>query len=190
MNGGEKENAAVSGPAIEDAALNNEPTTRSSEIATEDQSCYDVNRAYESFHSSDSFVSKIYEVAPNANPRLHLEWQMIDRNSFIKIEHGLWKRSFPVPVQTAIDGKTGRPVFTACRLQDSEDLHGEPTLRYSAHWERNGWMASINIWVSKASGKLVQAVSQYEQGHCEFDFPVALETISYDRNLVLDAEAP
>jgi hypothetical protein len=165
-------------------------STKDAATETADRSCDEVEHAYEAFRNSDSFVTKIYQVSPNAGPRLHLEWQRIQGNSFIRVDNGLWRREASRANPGTDDQKDSRATFSDCRLQDSEDLHGEPTKRYAARWERNGWVATVHVWIGNQSGKFVKVISQYKDGHAEFDFPVALQTISYGQQVIFDAEEP
>jgi hypothetical protein len=136
-------------------------TTRDPSIGLEDKSCYDLNRAYERLNNSGRMTSNIYELYPNGNTRLFLQARVIDRRFFEKIEEGPWKGYPRLPIHTTIDALTGLPVLTACQYQGVETVIGEPALRYAADWRRNGWEASLDAWVSSASGKIVKTVSHY-----------------------------
>ncbi|PZM12088.1 hypothetical protein [Rhizobium tubonense] len=157
-------------------------------IGLEDKSCYDLNRAYERLNNSGRMTSNIYELYPNGNTRLFLQARVIDRGFFEKIEESPWNGYPRLPIHTTIDALTGLPVLTSCQYQGVETVLGEPALRYAAGWRRSGWEASLDAWVSSASGRIVKTVSHYRQGMAEFSFPVALQTMDYERSHAIEPQ--
>lgn len=166
--------------------------SRSSHLAFngEDKSCYAVNRAYENTRNSGRYSYTLSELQEDGHLRPYMEVRAIDNFIYSRIENGGWGEERRRPILTPFDANSGLPVFTSCKELDDAQTEEGLALHYSAYWHRYKWRATIEIWISKTSGKFIKTIRRYDQGAGDLPFPVSVEIMDYDRGHAIKPMVP
>ncbi|MGV1867600.1 MULTISPECIES: hypothetical protein [unclassified Rhizobium] len=173
--------------AAEFAAIAEEDdrATRDANTTLEDNSCEVVNRAYDKMVNTGRWSTDSFWLYPNGNTVLFLHTVYFDRRRFSQRDGQGWLNHERL-VRSSIDPSRNTSVFRACEFHGVETVRGEPAFFFTADWQREKETASIEIWISKASGRFVENILHYRPKLAWSDVSDVWQTMDYDRAHAVD----
>jgi hypothetical protein len=132
----------------------------------EDPSCDLVNRAYERTFNGN-LATRIYSVEPNGAADLLETYRLVGSASYDRTSLGTWHKRYR-GFQSTVDGIGA--VFRNCEFVSHQDYGNIPTQSFRGDWARLGYNASVEVWISEVSGKVIKTVRRFN-GKSPHDFP-------------------
>ncbi len=153
----------------------------------ENPSCEILNRAYMRTVNSGRYSVDYYEPKENGKEVLRSQGRFIGRSYHYRFDSRLWNER-QRPLLTTIT--MGRPVVQDCVRLDDEDVDGVPSMHIRGKWQRDGKIATTDVWIAKDELVYVKALRSFSSDPPRLlPFSKIVERYMLDRNMGVP-EAP